>query len=243
LIINDINTISTAFKNRTSFTKNDLLKVLQEIYPETTTNTIKWKIHDLKEKGVIRHLTRGVYSLTENKRSYAPDIPEEARKIYNDIRQELPYTDLSISYTGWFNEFMLHQVFRTYLIIEVEKEATPTVFKRLIELSDEVFLNPRKEMFEYYIANTENPIIIKPLISESPLIEVDQIRVASLEKLLVDCICDTEVYGAQYQEATAIFENAMEKYTINTGRIRRYARRRNRSVEIAGFLNKNEWYD
>ena len=243
MIIKDIDTLSAAFKNRASFSKNDLLKVLQEIYPETTTNTLKWKIHDLKEKGVIRHLTRGVYSLTENKRPYTPEIPEEARKIYNDIRQELPYTDLSIAYTGWFNEFMLHQVFRTYLIIEVEKEATPTVFKRVIELSDEVFLNPGKEMFEYYVANAENPIIIKPLISESPLIEVDQIRVASLEKLLVDCICDTEIYGAQYQEASAIFENAMEKYTINTGRIRRYARRRNRSTEIAGFLNKNEWYD
>ena len=235
--------INTEFKNQQVFTKNDLVKLLRRYFPTSTNEgTIGWRIHDLKERGTINHLGRDTYSLSIHK-NYEPDISGEAKELYQNVKKALPYTGLCIIDTRWLNEFMLHQVFRTYLIIEVEKEATPTVFKRLIELSDEVFLNPRKEMFEYYIANTENPIIIKPLISESPLIEVDQIRVASLEKLLVDCICDTEVYGAQYQEATAIFENAREKYTINTGRIRRYARRRNRSVEIARFLSKNEWYD
>jgi predicted transcriptional regulator of viral defense system len=240
LIISDINTINAEFSAKGRFTNKQLQKVLEALYPDINVNTLKWKIHDLKEKGVIRHVTRGVYSLAEEKQSYLPDISAEEKEIYKNLRQELPYAELSIAHTGWFNEFMLHQVFRTYLIIEVEKEAAPTIFNKLLEQDRKVFLNPGREIFEYYISNTENPIIVKSLITESPLVELDDIKVASLEKLLVDCICDTEIYSAQYQEASSIFDNAMEKYPININKLKRYARRRNRIPEISNLINRDK---
>lgn len=214
--------------------------MLEKLYPGINESTRKWKIHDLKEKGIIRNVMRGIYSLAEQRQSYLPDISTEAEELYKNIRQELPYAELSIAHTGWFNEFMLHQVFKTYLIIEVEKEATTTVFNRLSEQDKKVFLNPGREIFEYYIANTENPIIVKSLISESPLIEMADIKVATLEKLLVDCICDTEIYSAQYQEASTIYNNAMEKYQVNTSRLQRYSKRRNRVFETSNLINRDK---
>jgi hypothetical protein len=243
LITKDINTITLELGNKGHFSQTQLQNLLGKLYPAKNKNTLRWKIHDLKDKGIIHHVTRGVYTLTAQKRSYLPEIPAEAKELYKSIRQELPYTELSMAYTEWFNEFMLHQAFRKYLVIEVEKEAAASVFNRLSEQGKKVFLDPGREIFDYYISHVENPIIVKPLISESPLVELDDIKIASLEKLLVDCICDTEVYSAQYQEADSIFENAMEKYAVNIGRLKRYARRRNKMKKIAAFININNQHD
>jgi hypothetical protein len=127
-------------------------------------------------------------------------------------------------------------MFRTYLIIEVEKDAMLTVFNRLSEWGKKAFLNPTSEIFEYYIVNTEEAIIIKPLISESPLMELENVKTATLEKLLVDCISDKVIYGSPNQEISGIFENAISKYALNLSKLSRYASRRNKITEINALL-------
>jgi predicted transcriptional regulator of viral defense system len=243
LITNNSNTIALELGTKERFSKTELQNVLEKLYPAKNKNTLRWKIHDLKEKGIIHHLTRGVYTLAQQKRTYLPEIPEETKELYKSIRQKLPYAELSMTHTGWFNEFMLHQAFRTYLVIEVEKDAAVTVFNSLSEQGKKVYLDPNQQIFDYYISRAENPIIIKPLISESPLVELDDIKIASLEKLLVDCICDTDIYGAQYQEVNSIFQNVIEKYAVNIGRLKRYARRRNKTEKIMAFININDQHD
>jgi hypothetical protein len=236
LITIDINTITRELGSKGRFTKTELQNVLEKLYPGKNKNTLRWKIHDLKKKGLITNVTRGIYTLADQKRSYLPEIPSEAKDLYKAIRHELPYTELAVTHTGWFNEFMLYQAFRTYLVIEVEMEAAASVFNRLSEQGKKVFLDPDREIFDLYISHTENPIIVKPLISESPLVELDDIKIASLEKLLVDCICDTEIYSAQYQEVDSIFESVVEKYAVNIGRLKRYGRRRNKTGKIAELI-------
>lgn len=240
LITNNINKIKSIFQNKSSFSQKELLDRLETLYPATNLNTLKWKIYDLKEKGVIHSVAKGVYTLTRQKQPYQPDISLEAVDLDKRIRKELPYAELSIAHTSWLNEFMVHQVFRTYLIIEVPKEATMTIFNRLTEWGKKAFLNPTKEVVEYYITNTEDAIIIKPLISESPLMELNNIKVPTLEKLLVDCISDRVIYGAQHQEASDIFENAMKKYALNLSKLKRYAGRRNKMEEINDLLEKDK---
>jgi len=238
LKINDLNTIKQAFQNKGNFSRRELQNTLEALYPETNQNTLKWKIYDLKAKGIIHAVTKGIYTLAQPKRPYQPDIPLEALALYKEIQKELPYTELSIAHTSWLNEFMVHQVFRTYLIIEIQKEATTTLFNRLTEWGKKAFLNPTPEVMEYYISNTEDAIIIKPLISESPLLELDNIKVPTLEKLLVDCISDRIVYGAQHEEAAGIFENAVKEYALNLNKLKRYAGRRNKMEEIVQLLKE-----
>ncbi len=235
--------IRKELKNRLNFTTRDLEKLLKRYLPNTASeNTIGWKIHDLKVKGIIRHLERGVYAL-EKKKDYSPQVNAEMKRLYSSIRQQLPYTDLCLTDTSWFNEFMLHQVFKNYLVIEVEKEAAPVVFNRLMESGKKVFLNPDREIFQHYIHNTEDALIVKPLISESPVIEQEDIKVASLEKMLVDCLADRELYSAQSQEIDDIFKNAMEKYNIHTSKLKRYAGRRNKAAQVMVYLKQAHYYD
>jgi hypothetical protein len=243
LIINDINSIIAKLGDKQRFSKKELLDVLRQLHPDKKETTLSWRIYDLKEKGIVSPVTRGFYTLTARKQSFLPVISAETKELYQRIRQELPYTEISIAHTGWFNEFMVHQVFRTYLVMEVEKEAMSAVFNKLSEQGKKVFLDPGREVFDFYISHTENPIIIKPLISESPFAEVDEIKIASLEKLLVDCVCDQETYSAQYQEVNTIFENALEKYAVNLGRLTRYARRRNKAKKIMALIHSNQQHD
>jgi hypothetical protein len=203
--------IQTAFFNRRNFTKTELMKLLAKHFPEwSNENTLSWKIHGLKTKGIIHHLGRGVYTLHEEKKEYRPEIVKD----------------------------VLQQVLKHYLIIEVEKDSQATVFNRLIKIGKSAFLNPGLEVFENYIAYKEEVIIVKPLISESPLIEQEGIEIASLEKMLVDCLCDNEICRAQLQEFDVIFRNATQKYTVNSSKIKRNARRRNKITEIEQLVEK-----
>lgn len=233
--------LQKAFFKRATLSKKELVDVLKTLYPPTVNrNTISWQIHDLKQKGILSHQARGLYALgTAKKQHYSPGISPFSIELYTDIREELPYTALVLTDTAWFNEFMLHQAFKTYPVLEVEKEAVGTVFGLLTARNKKAFLNPGKEIMENYVPNTEEAIIIKSLISESPINLQAAFEVASLEKMLVDIICDVEIYSAQNAEAEGIFAAALDKYTLNSAKIRRYARRRNREAAITRLLDQN----
>ena len=217
-----------------SFTKGDLAKALSAYIDNP--KTIAWRIHDLKQKGIIHNIQRGVYKWG-NKAKYIPEIQEKSKMLYKDIQNDLPYTTICMTETRWFNEFMLHQVFQNYIVIEAEKEATSVIFNKLKEAGENAFLNPDAQIVETYISTTENPLIVKPLISESPLQLVEQVYVPTLEKMLVDMISDKEIYGAQETEAARIFKTATEKYNINGNKLMRYARRRNKVNELNTYYH------
>ncbi len=85
----------------------------------------------------------------------------------------------------------------------------------------------------YYLPNEPEPIVIRHLVSQAPLLEVDGVRTAGLEKILVDLFCDAELFasfgGAELEN---IFREAFKTYPVN---LYRYAGRR-RKEAIAQFL-------
>jgi len=80
-------------------------------------------------------------------------------------------------------------------------------------------------------------LIVKNLISESPLKKVNQIVTPTLEKLLVDMTIDTNLYAAQQSEIRFIYDSIFNKYEINKNKMKRYAYRRNRELEVEKLIN------
>ena len=78
---------------------------------------------------------------------------------------------------------------------------------------------------------SKGPIIIKNLVTESPLCEQKGLHIPTLEKLLVDMYCDSDFYYLQGEEYWRIMHNA-HQYVINTSKMFRYASRRNALQEI-----------
>lgn len=231
------NIIINHFEGKTQFTSNELREFLSEIYPDAEKKTISWRIYDLKSKGIITHIGRNIYSLN-NKPKFTPEISAYLKRIHNKIAKELPLIKLCVWDSRWLNELMLHQTLKFYLVVETEKEATESVFNCLTDFSKKVYLNPDKEIYERYISNFDEVIIVKGLISEAPQIQRENIQTASLEKLLVDCFIDVSLFSAQQNEINFIYQSAFEKYSINMSKLKRYARRRGRIKELENYLSQ-----
>jgi len=134
---------------------------------------------------------------------------------------------------------MKHQPFHHYLVVEVEKVAAEAVFSFLNLSLKNVFLNPDEEIFDRYISNFEDVVIVKNLISEAPLLEVHQVYIPAIEKLIVDIKTDVNLFSAQHDEFEYIIKSISEMYIINKARMERYAKRRNKQSDIKKALRKS----
>lgn len=139
--------------------------------------------------------------------------------------------------TSSLNEFMIHQPGRFYLLIEVDKDATQSVFFYLKENKFSVFIEPTKDLIEKYMPDDKETLIVKSLVSEAPLQTINRINLPTIEKMLVDIFCDDVIFAAQQgSEMRTIFQEALKKYTVNENRMLRYADRRRKKESFREYL-------
>ncbi len=231
-----INRIITYFENGKTLSRKELLATILIDFPDWKESTINVYLSKLKKKGILKNPSRGVYSL-DSKEVFKPKVEQSLRKLNNKIQTEYPYINFCVWDTKWMNDLMRHQPFKHYKIIEVEKDAVEQVFNKLNESIKNVFFNPDAEIFERYIHNVDEIIIVKPLVSEAPLDKVDKIAIPTLEKLLVDMLIDVDVFASQQGEIEYIYSTAFSRFQINKNRMKRYAIRRNREKKIEELIN------
>lgn len=228
--------IGCYFKGNERLSKQKLVGSIKKDFPDWSDNTINMYLSKLKKEGIINSPSRGIYEL-DSHTPFQPNISITLKRIFNKIKREFPYISFCVWDTVWLNDFMRHQPFKHYIVLEVEKDACESVFGFLSETMKNVFLNPDEELFDRYISNLDGVFIVKNMVSEAPLIEEQKIIIASLEKLLVDMLIDTALFSAQQSEKEFIMRSAMGKYTLNELKMRRYAVRRNREEEIEKLIN------
>ena len=89
-----------------------------------------------------------------------------------------------------------------------------------------------------YIRLDKKSFIVKPLVSESPIQEVNGINVPRIEKLLVDIQCDRDFFYLQGQESLYMMQTAFANYNVNIGMLLRYASRRNIKPQIEKYIKE-----
>lgn len=225
---NDIKYLST----------NDIAAFYRSFDPTLKKTTINWRIYKLVEKGVLNRIGRGKFSFGSGK-IYVPEISRKEKLIFNKLKAEFPFVEICIWNTKALNEFMQHQPRNFHVIVEVEKEVTLSVFYFLKELNYLVFVEPTEEIMEKYLPLDKEAIIIKPLVSESPLQKSGNTVTVSLEKLLVDVYSDKSVFEAQQgAELSTIFKEAFSKYTLNQSKMLRYASRRRKKESLTKYIEQ-----
>jgi hypothetical protein len=191
-----------------------------------------------KDKELVR-VGQGEYALPQKQMfSYSPS--EKVKSIYYRLKLELPFTDFCVYDGSIISSIQHHLSINNAIYVETNRDAVDSVFSRLREQQKDVFKQPSATFVADYIDLREPCIIVKPLVTESPLMEFEGIRVPTLEKLLVDTQKDADFDYLQGAESQYMFQMAFELYTINTQRLMRYAKRRGIGQEINELINQAE---
>jgi hypothetical protein len=231
-----IDQLKDFFKNKEIFETSELVKFYQEWDPEVKRTTINWRVYHLVQSGVITRIGRGRFAIGEN-RIYKPQLSTKIKSVHSKLKKEFPYIRMCIWSTAAFNEFMVHQPGRFYILVEVDKDATHSVFYFLKENRFSVFIEPNEDILEKYLPDEKESCIVKSLVSEAPLQTLNSVSSPTIEKMLVDVFSDDVIFAAQQgSEMRTIFQEALSKYTVNVNRMLRYADRRRKKESFHEYL-------
>lgn len=233
----NIEQLKNEFKDLQSLNTKDIIEFYRTNERELNTATINWRIYALVQLGVLTRIGRGKFSL-ENRKIFIPEINNKLKTINSKLKKNFPFLNICLWSTSSFNEFMVHQPGRFYILIEVEKDATQSVFFYLKEAKYSVFVDPTKDLIEKYLPDEKETLIVKPLVTEAPIQKIQGLNTTTLEKMLVDVFCDDVILSAQQGlEMRTIFQEAINKYTVNENRMIRYADRRRKKETFINYLD------
>ena len=127
------------------------------------------------------------------------------------------------------------------LIVEIERIGMEPAFNLLQEkVSDRrVIFNPSSDDYARYVSGFPS-IIVKPLISQAPLVDFGGTNMPRLEKVMVDISGDVEFGFAQGAELYTIFDNLLSSFIVNLKSLYRYADRRARRSLVENIVNTCE---
>jgi hypothetical protein len=241
------NRLIEEFKDREYFTRQDLFEFYRYFEPDLKEGTFGWRIYDLKAKKIIRPLKRGLYVISY-KPSYKPEISPELIRLAKRITDKFEDSKYCIWETEWLNEFSQHQASKRIILIEIEKDFMESLYYELKDSSrNELYLNPDDKAIDFYIAESNYPVVIKKLITRSPIAKKTEKKVKFhtplLEKILVDLFAEERLfYYLQGSELMRIYENAISNYAINFTKLFSYAKRREREQEIKQFMTNHMYH-
>lgn len=227
-------------KNQGPVTMGEILVFLRITEPDISKNAAYLRVHKLLRRGILQRIGTNSIAVL-GKSEFRPVIDKDQKKVVRQVRKLFPHADYCCWRFSSIREFHQHISVVDFLIVEVERGALGAIYNFLMESREDVFKKPNKEIIEDIIIGKKNPIIVKALIMESPIIRVNKIPVPALEKILVDLYSDKDLfYFLQGNELLHIFRNALDKYVINSDKMFRYARRRGKEKELRELLQQIE---
>ena len=227
------------FGHNKSFTKNDLLKYYLQTETEVNNNTLLYRISKLKKNSIINSIGRGIYIITK-KDIFQPEPDNFTKKLKKTFVSKFDEINYCVWNSSSLYSLMLHQPFTSFYVYEVEELVLKETFNLFKDNGFNAFFQPEEDIIDDYLSYTKNAIIIKPLISRSSSYISKAVKMASIEKILVDIYYDRKIYPIfNISEQINIIENAYDNFIINISKIYSYSSRRNRKNEYKTFIETN----
>ena len=153
--------------------------------------TVNWRIYELVKKGIIERVGKGRFAWGAETQ-FHPPITRNQKSINALIKKQFPFISYCLWDTSVIKPFHQHLSKSDFTLVDIEKDAVESVFLFLKEKYKNVFLKPDKEMMDIYVVSNKNSIIVRQLISESPVQKEKGIPTVTIEKLIVDIFYDNE---------------------------------------------------
>jgi hypothetical protein len=183
-------------------------------------------LNRMVRQGRLQRLKRGVYALARHN-MWKVVLGDMEKTVYNFIHSQFPLIRICVYNGETFAPLQHHLAFNQATYIEVERDSVESVFYRLQDAGYEAYRTPNQQMAYDYVDVKKKIVIVKPLVTQAPLMKQDKYYVPMLEKLLVDIRADKDFFYMQGIEATYMTETARQMYMLNEEKLQRYAKRRN----------------
>ncbi len=222
------------------FTRKELVSDFGGRNQIKSSGNLSEQLNRLLKTGQITRIERGLYRLSNDVReNFSVLCSEEMKQINQQIKTQFPFANYCLWSASTLMPYMHHIPNLNLLFVDVEREAAESVFNLLNSDSKKrVFLKPSLTDIERYISSND-AIIIRPLISESPLQMIEGINTPRIEKVLVDIVVDVEFSFLQGSEINYVYTTIFEKHNVNKNKLLRYATRRGRREEVEQLINAN----
>lgn len=210
----------------------------EEVAAGIERNTLCWHLSNLCRQGRLRRIGRGIYTANLSK-AFQVKANAKTRSLHKVLSCQFPFADFCI-YSGNIITPLLHDLIPNNTIyVETNREVTESVFNMLLpKYKGRLFLSPTKKIATTYIDFGRENIIVKPLVTESPLMLDGKVPVPTIEKLLVDTRVDADFYFLHGYENLEMLRTAITHYDVNKTRLLRYADRRNEKESILNDLKE-----
>lgn len=182
---------------------------------------------------------RNAYSVNDgDAKKYDYGYSDSANELAHRVQTEYPLVDFRIFELVQLNEFVNHQIAHNVLFLSVESDLGNFIFDSIkADYLGHILLNPTVDIFHQYW--TDNMIVIKKLISESPKGNGETWH-TGLEKMLVDLVADKLLLSCVgHGEYEGIFTQALQDFFVDESRLFRYARRRNAANKVMTYIDKS----
>lgn len=219
-------TLILEYSTRTNtFGIDDLCNWISTI-AKYSRNTVTCLLYRLVEAGDIIRVEKGRYAKAADKTVFKIEPTDAEIALVKKIKAKYPFVPLCVYNGAVLSPLQHHLSANNITYIETDRSAVESIFNYLRENDNNVWLTPDSDFIYKYIDLAKGGLIVKPLVTESPLQTVNGVTTPTLEKLLVDITKDPDFAYLQGAEAERMFEIADSLYVINKSRINRYARRR-----------------
>lgn len=220
------------------FTSDELYSFYQKYDSNLHMSTFRWRIHALKNLGAIIAIKRGVYAV-KMKKDFEPTLSRKLKSLFSKVQHKFPYAALCLWETSWLHNLMVHQPFSSSIVLEIDKAAASALFAFLQESYKDVHLNPGKDVVSNYLTAGQYTIIIKNLLTTSPLKERQNVTIPTVEKIMVDLFVEKKLFSIyQGAELQNIYEELFRSYNINRSALMQYAHKRHVKERLITFLKE-----
>ena len=231
----DIHNFKQYFENKETIPFQDIENYYRANESEIPYTTINWRIYKLVQLGVLQRIGKGLYQLGKAT-VFTPPTNNKMQKIELFLQKRFPFAQYCQWDLSQINSFAHHLINFNVSFVDVEKDAVDSAYYALKEQFPKVMAV--QNLYDG-LSEFNNYIVVRTLITEAPIQKTGKIHTATLEKILVDLAVDKEFMPFQGSEIYAIFEAAMEQYTINQNTLLRYAARKNKKEEIKKIITIN----
>lgn len=214
--------------SRSSFTPKELLSYFESQGRDFSKRTVETQLFRLVKNNTLVKLKRGVYCLSDAYRErFIPYFDDEMARVEEIVKSTYPLLNICVWNIRDIKNLSHYVTKHDIIYVELDRDAMEGAFVRLEEEIEgrRVFLNPTLQEYSYYISGRPS-IVVRPLVTEAPLIAVNHYLSTSVEKILVDVVSDHDFDFWHDYEALRLYDTALSRYDINFSKLQRYARRR-----------------